>query len=301
MKAIYLLIIITITLLLNNRSTAEIISLSNAKENKDAGKNAIDLKKKRLNFFIISKRHKGKLDLATRYNIFRTKLKSFFAPNRFVSIVAKNEIQASAEIEYHLKNKNARLGTLWFDSHGKYITGHSLFFIGKDEISYTSLTNPFIKSPLQWVAAFADEETKLVIGSCYGGATYYRSSIDYKDTTRMNGDSLMFALGRIFNRSTIYACESWVMSRPGLFLERSSVAGYPGRNLFHDVCYKPAWENIGKWNEYNALQKSFKAVNPVTLDKYGNLKLRAWAYTGHNDLDRNIRSNLSKLKPNLYR
>lgn len=53
---------------------------------------------------------------------------------------------------------------------------------------------------------------------------------------------------------------SWVLTKPGLFHERAAVAGYPTRNIFHDVCYKPAWENIGKWNEYNAVTKIFTGV-----------------------------------------
>ena len=140
-----------------------------------------------------------------------------------------------------------------------------------------------------------------IIGSCYGGATYHRSSIDYKDTTRMNGDSLMISLGSIFSKSTIYGSESWVMTKPGLFLERSAVAGFPGRNLFHDICYQPAWENLGKWNEYNAVTKKFTSVNPVTLDKYGNLKVRIWAYSGHDDVTKIIGENLEKLQKGLYK
>ena len=270
-------------------------------QDKDAGETLIVSKKKHINFFIISKRHKHKLDLATRYNIFKTKLKAFFRPNHFVSIVAKDEEQAGAEIIYHLNKHNARIGTIWFDSHGEYIKGYSLFTIGKDEVNYRSLKDSAINTPLSRVAAYADRETKVVIGSCYGGATYRRSSIDYKDTTRMNGDSLMFEMGKIFTRSTIYACESWVMSGPGLFQERGSVAGYPGRHLFHDVCYKPVWETMGKWNEYNAAKKSFSTVNPVTLDKYGSLKLRVWAYTDHADVNKDINKNIYRLEPGLYR
>src|ERR1700730_17593164 len=56
--------------------------------------------KQKLNFFIVSKRHKGKLDLASRFNIFRTKLKSLFRRKKFVSIIATNAQQASAKIQY---------------------------------------------------------------------------------------------------------------------------------------------------------------------------------------------------------
>jgi hypothetical protein len=255
----------------------------------------------KLNFFIIAKRKKGKLDLATRFNVFRTKIKDLFKNQKFVSIIAADAEQASTKVLYYLKKYNASIGTVWFDSHGMYKKGYSLFFIGKDEVSYKTLKDSVIISPLLSIAAFADTGSKVVIGSCYGGATYNRTSIDYKDTTRMNGDSLMFSLGEIFAKSSIYGSESWVMSKPGLFKERAAVAGFPGRKLFRDVCYEPAWQNLGKWNEYDAVEKKFTSVNTITLDTDGNLKIRIWSYTGHDDVNKDIRKNLQKLGMGLYK
>jgi hypothetical protein len=257
--------------------------------------------KQKLNFFIVSKRHKGKLDLASRFNIFRTKLKSLLHQKKFVSIVARNVKQASAKIQYRLHKYDARIGTIWFDSHGMYKKGYSLFFIGSDEYNYKTLKDSAAVQPLKQLALFSDSETKIIIGSCYGGATYQRASIDYKDTTRMNGDSLMIAIGRLFNNSNIYACESWVMSKPGLFLKRAAVAGYPGRKLFRDVCYQPAWENVGKWNEYTATKDCFSHINPVTLDMYGNATIRSVAYTDKKDVKKKIIKNLGNLQPGLYK
>ncbi|MEO7446050.1 MAG: hypothetical protein ABIT96_00080 [Ferruginibacter sp.] len=288
-------------LLKNSVALMDNINLSIDVETFDAVETPKISKKHQVNFFIISRRHKGKLDLGTRYNILRTKLRAYFRIDKFVSIVASDAQKASSKIVRHLSRHNARIGTIWFDSHGKYARGHSLFLIGKDEISYQTLEDTAVVFSLSQIAVFADDDTKVVIGACYGGATYFRPSIDYKDTTRMNGDSLMFGLGKIFTRAIIYGCESWVMGKPGLFLERGSVAGFPGRNLFHDICYRPAWETIGKWNEYNAATKTFTAVNPVTLDENGNLKLRAWAYTGHRDVNEDILKNLEKLQPGLYK
>jgi len=155
--------------------------------------------------------------------------------------------------------------------------------------------------PIKELSSFSDRDTKVIIGSCYGGATYHRASIDYKDTTRMNGDSLMIALGKVFNQSSIYACESWVMSKPGLFLKRAAVAGCPGRKLFRDVCYEPAWEKMGRWNEYNAATNNFTSVNPVTMDMYGNLIIRTSSYTQKEDVKKEIAKNMNKLKPGLYK
>lgn len=272
----------------------------NVASNEPVNETSISQKKK-LNFFIVSKRHKGKFDPATRFNVFRTKLKSMLRQKKFVAIVARDAEQASVKMQYRLEKYNARIGTIWFDSHGKYIKGYSLFFIGHDEYNYKTLKDSLWISPLKELAAFSDGETKIVIGSCYGGATYERPSVDYKDTTRMNGDSLMIGMGKIFNQSSIYACESWVMSKPGLFLKRAAVAGYPGRKLFRDVCYQPAWENMGKWNEYNAATDNFASINPVTLDTYGNLMLRTASYPLKEETRKRIINNLSKLKPGLYK
>ena len=254
-----------------------------------------------LNFFIISKPKKGKIDLASRFNILRGKLKGFFRKKKFVAIVARDAAHASTKVQRKLVKYNGRIGTLWFDSHGMYKKGYSLFFIGENEISCYTLEDPAIGQPLQQLANFSDSETKIVIGSCYGGATYCRFSIDYRDTTRMNGDSLMIRLGRIFHQSNIYGSESWVMTKPGLFLKRAAVAGYPRRKLFRDICYQPAWENMGKWNKYNSTTNRFVSINPVTMDMYGNLMVRTISYTSKNEVRKDIAKKLAKLEPGLYK
>jgi hypothetical protein len=258
-------------------------------------------RKQHLNFFIVSKRKKGKLDPASRFDVLRAKTKSFFRPKRFAAIVAKDASQMAAKVLYHLRKYNAMIGTIWFDSHGMYKKGYSLFFIGHDEYNYQNISDTFSNVPFKMLAPYSDFQTKLIIGSCYGGATYYRASIDYKDTTRMNGDSLMIRMGKIFNRARIYGCESWVMSRPGLFLKKPAVAGCPGRKLFRDVCYRPAWENMSTWNEYNAVSNSFNRTGPVSLDMYGNLVLRNSSYTSKKEVKREIAKNIQKLKPGLYK
>ncbi len=301
MKSSYLLTSFILAILISPASSAQLDNVSFATEKTNASEAVTAPKQKHLNFFIVSKRHKGKLDLASRFNVLRTKLKSLFRKKRFVAIVARNGQEASAKIQYRLKKYNAGIGTIWFDSHGMYKKGYSLFFIGTDEYSYKSLNDPSVFHPLNQLSEYSDEETKVIIGSCYGGATYNRASIDYKDTTRMNGDSLMIEMGKVFDKSTVYACESWVMSKPGLFLKRAAVAGCPGRKLFRDVCYKPAWENMSKWNEYNAATNNFSKVNPITLDMYGNLIVSTSAYTQREDVIYKVNSNIKKLRPGLYK
>src|SRR5688572_2686156 len=257
--------------------------------------------KRKMNFFIISKPKQGKSDLASRFNIMRGKVKGLFRRKVFVAIVARDTKRASVKVQRKLNKYNGRIGTLWFDSHGMYKKGYSLFFIGHDEISNYTLKDSNIAIPLQRLAVYSNNETKVVIGSCYGGATYYRCSIDYKDTTRMNGDSLMITLGNILNAATVYGSESWVMTKPGLFLKRAAVAGYPRRKLFRDVCYQPAWQNMGKWNEYNALTNCFASINPVTMDMYGNLMVRPTCYTSKEEVIKDINKKLEKLEHGLYK
>ena len=259
-------------------------------------------KKQKINFFIVSKRKKGKLDPATSFNVLRTKIKSLWRPKNFVAIIAGDAEQASAKIMHRLKKYNANIGTVWFDSHGSYKKGYSLFYIGHDEISYRKLKDTSLANSFNILTPYSTNETRLVIGSCYGGATYHRSSIDYRDTTRMNGDSLMMALAQFFPQAKIYGSESWVMTKPGIFNDKgAAVVGYPKRKLYHDVCYRPAWENIGKWNEYNAATGTLTQINSVTLDSYGNLELVRWSFNEKPATQKDIQKNILKLETDLFK
>ena len=258
--------------------------------------------KQKLNFFVVSKRKKGKLDPATSFNILRTKIKSFWRPQNFVAIIAGDANQASAKIIHRLKKYNANIGTVWFDSHGSYKKGYSLFYIGHDEVSFKKLKDSSFIDPFASLTPYATNETRLVIGSCYGGATYHRSSIDYRDTTRMNGDSLMMALAQFFPQAKIYGSESWVMTKPGIFNDKgAAVAGFPKRKLFHDVCYRPAWQNIGKWNEYNAATGTLTQINSVTLDSYGNLEVVRRSFNEKPATQKDIQKNILKLEADLFK
>lgn len=253
-----------------------------------------------MNFFIISKRKKGKLDLATRFNVMRTTIRSYFRKD-FVAIVAKDANSMSRSVRKFLVKNNANIGTIWFDSHGQYKKGYSLFFIGTDEVSYYTLKDTAIRRPFQEIAQFMDVSTKTIIGSCYGGATYNRLSVDYKDTTRMNGDSLMIELGSCLKNGVVYGSESWVMSKPGLFWRRPAAGGNPGRKLFLDICYEPVWKKIGVWNEYNANTRCFNSINTVTLDAKGNLLIRGLPYVVEKKVTLSITQKLEKLQPGLYK
>jgi hypothetical protein len=91
------------------------------------------------------------------------------------------------------------------------------------------------------------------------------------------------------------------MTKPGLFMRSAAVEGYPRRKLFRDICYRPAWESVGKWNEYNALNGKLRQINPITLDKYGNLIIRNTSYNEKEKVQQEISINLQKLEPDLYK
>jgi hypothetical protein len=257
--------------------------------------------KDHLNFFVISKRKKGKLDLATRFNVFRTKIRGIFHPNTFISVIAENVNDAVSKIKRNLDGNNASLGTIWFDSHGGYKKGYSLFYVGHDECNTKTLSDSMITCRLSLLSSYSNRSTRVIIGSCYGGATYERPSVDYTRTFKMDGDSLMRSLGKIFHDATIFGSESWVMSKPGLFNRKPAVGGNPGRKLFRDVCYRPAWENIGVWNEFNASTQTFCRTNTIALDGQGNLVIRDKPYFIEKNIEKDIQKHLRKLQPGLYR
>lgn len=257
--------------------------------------------KKTLNFFIIAPPKKGKLDLGSRYNIVRGKCRNIFRQKHFMAFVAKDVNMVNAKVQKRLRKYNANIGTLWFDSHGSYKKGYAVFYVGKQEINYKNISDSLSIQPLQALAAYTNENSKVVIGACYGGATFYRKSLYSPDTVRMNGDSLMMGLGKIFSQSTIYACESWVMTKPGLFRKKAAVAGHPTRKLFKDIVYQPAWENMNRWNAYCAARENFSSINPVTMDADGNLQICTATYAGSGEVQYEIAKGLKKLRPGLLK
>jgi hypothetical protein len=257
-------------------------------------------KQKKINFFIVSKPTK-KIDPASWYNIARTKIKGFFRRESFVSIIAKNVSHMTTKVQNRLRKSNAVIGTIWFDSHGVYKRGFAVFFIGSDELNYKSVKDSQVANSLQQLSNYTRPGSCIVIGSCYGGATFLRKDLHSADSLRMNGDSLMMGLGKILGTATIYGSESWVMTKPGLFHKKAAVAGHPAMRLFKDVVYRPAWQNIGRWNQYNACTDSFSHINPVTLDIHGNAQVRKNNYSEKKEVKKRIEKTLQKLQPGLLK
>ena len=256
-------------------------------------------KRKPLNFFVVSKPKKGKLDPASRFNILRTGIRSLFH-KKFVSIVATDAAQMSAKVRRKLKRHHANIGTIWFDSHGLYKSGHALFYVGHDEFSYKNINDSNQTQALQELVPFCTTGTKVVIGSCYGGATFNRKANTSSDSMRMNGDSLMIGLSATLHGVTVYGSESWVMTKPGLFRKKNAVAGFPTRKIFRDIIYRPAWQHVGVWNVY-APGSQFRQIPPVTMDKHGNVLVKPFPYLSKDKFKKKVANKMSKLQPGLLK
>ena len=255
--------------------------------------------KTRINFYVISRPHK--IDPASYYNIARTKLKCVFKGKRFKAIVASSPKKMERQIKKALNKHDAMIGSLWFDSHGSFKKGYSFFTVGHGEFSYKNINDTDVTSSLRVIANYCASNSKIGIGSCYGGATYERPETSKLPLTRMNGDSLMMGLGEIFRGSTIYGCESWVMTKPGLFRERFAMAGAPPRKKFKDSMFKPVWERVGEWNSYNSNIQSIRQVNCVMMDKNGNIGTRFNQYQSKPRVKKQIARKLDKLEPGLLK
>jgi len=261
---------------------------------------ATSAKCRKLNFFIISKPKKF-WDPATRFNIMRAKVKSALRPTRFVCIVASSSEQMSSKITYRLKKYNADIGNIWFDSHGSFKKGYSFFTIGKDEFSYKNINDPSHTKAFRDLVKYCDSNTRIGIGSCYGGATYSRPETGVFKESRMNGDSLIIGLAQVFSGTTIYGCESWVMTKPGLFKETFAMAGFPVLKRYTDAVYKPVWEQLGAWNSYSTRNSSLQAVNCIKLDKDGNIGTRFNHYQSKQKVKKQMAHKLSKLQEGILK
>ncbi len=257
-------------------------------------------KRRKLNFFIISKPKKF-WDPATHFNIIRAKIKSSLRPTRFVCIVASSSEQMASKIKFRLNKYNAQIGNIWFDSHGSFKKGYSFFTIGKDEFSYKNINDSNHTRTFRELAIHCDSNTRIGIGSCYGGATYNRPKSAIYNESRMNGDSLIIGLAKAFNGTIVYGCESWVMTKPGLFKETFAMAGSPVMRRYNDAVYKPVWEQLGVWNSYSTRYSNIQQVNCIKLDKDGNIGTRFNHYQSKQKVKKQIAHKLSKLQEGILR
>jgi hypothetical protein len=250
---------------------------------------------KSLNFYIFTKDAGSKFDLFGTTALLRAKKRSLFCKNTLFVIEAANTQQVVDEMIALLSKHQALIGNIWIDSHGLYKQGYSSFHIGSDEYSYKNINDSTHTSTLQRLAPFSDEGTAIGIGSCYGGATFYFPGSATVPCGRMNGDSLMTGLGRIFARATIYGSESWVMAKPGIFNDNFGFAGYPLGKRYRNTYWQPVWERLGQWNRYRAATGMFEPINTVALNKKGEITIRARHYQQLGKGQKAIEKNLAKL------
>ena len=268
-------------------------------ERKNSDENFISSANGRINFFVFTRERKHKLDLLAFYTLMRARIKSIFHHKKFYVVNARSSEDATTKVEHILHKKRKLIDNLWFDSHGHYGNRFSSFLIGTDEYSYKNIRDVNSVKYLQILAMYCDGKTKIGLGSCYAGADFYYPATDSTPATRMNGDSLMIGLGEIFSKSTIYASESWVMAKPGIFSNGFGFAGYPLQKRFKDSVYAPVWQRIGKWRKYSKKDGEIKSISTVALDRSGNIHIRFRNYNNFYKSRKEIAKALKSLKPAL--
>jgi hypothetical protein len=252
-----------------------------------------DNTKWRLNFFVANKINIH--ELLNQLVILRARIHGVFHRDRMKIVLARNSEEACSKMLDYLKDQDAMIGHIWFDSHGHYIkNGYSSFLIGIDEFSYKTINDTSFTKYLSTLAPYSDEHTKLIVGSCYGGATFERPPFQGKSSMRMNGDSLMIGLANIFRGSLIFGTESWIMTKPGLFTKNSfALAGYPLGKKNKRPVYRPIWERMGIWHSYSSTSKKFIDVNTISLTRNGSIHINSTNYLDwkkhQNKVDRILR------------
>ena len=255
---------------------------------------------RRVNFYVVNK--PKTVDLFSRLVVLRARKKGMTRRDKFIVIVAKSAKEARDKMEDHLQKKNAMIGSLWFDTHGRYANGYSSFILAKDEFSYKTINDTTKMKDLRALAIYSDEYTRVAIGSCYGGATYEKPAHSDKPASRMNGDSLMIGLANLLPKATIYGTEGWVMTKPGIFHKHSyALAGYPLQKRFKDEVYKPVWEHMGIWHSYSTITKKFETINTLSLTRMGSIHVKEVTYLDKEKSKQHLEKNLVKLKPGLLK
>jgi len=255
---------------------------------------------RRLNFYIADK--PKTFDLFSLLVIIRARKQGLSRHHDFVAIVATSSKEVRQKMEQHLRKKNAMIGSLWFDTHGRYANGYSSFILGTDEFSYKTIKDTVHTAQLRALAPFCDEYTQVAIGSCYSGATYEKPAHNGAPASRMNGDSLMIGLANVLPNATIYGTEGWVMTKPGIFKKHAyALAGYPLQKRFKDEVYRPVWEHMGIWHSYSSGTNSLQTTNTLSLTRTGAIHVKAVTYLDREKSKERLDKNLKRLRPNLLK
>jgi hypothetical protein len=254
---------------------------------------------KRLNFYVITHEKSKKIDYTTISVKLRAFIREYFDRKKMYVISAQSSEDAARKIAAVVHRKGMLIDNIWFDSHGHYKNRYSSFRVGRDVFSYKNIKDAGSTRYLKFIAGYCDKKTKIALGACYAGADFYFPATDSTPATRMNGDSLMIGMGNVFNGSTVYASESWVMAKPGIFANKYGFAGYPLNKRSLDQIFKPVWERIGKWRQYNSGIGFVQNIATVSMSRQGNINVRMKDYNQGNKAKKTIARKLKKLKPGL--
>lgn len=252
----------------------------------------------RLNF-IVSPRMK-KIDPSFLSFQMQVRLMQIFHGKKLYLVTAASSADAVKKIKTILEKEKAMIGNLWFDSHGKYASRKSLFSIGKEDFTYAAIKDSMATHHLKELSAYCDTTTQVGIGSCYGGATFTLPAIEDFPAQRMNGDSLMIGMSRLLGNATVYACESFVMTGPGLLNVNYSLCGTPDRKKYKDPLYSPVWERAGEWNRYSGKSGSFGTPVSVTLRHDGTIGVKDQRYLQIKKNKEKLNRNLKKFRSGNY-
>lgn len=252
----------------------------------------------RLNFLVSPKQKK--IDPAPLSFQLQAKLMRLFHKRELYLIIAASSQDMANQILAILAKKNAMIGNIWFDSHGHFNRRRSLFEIGKDEFNWRSIRDIEFSYHLKKLANYCDTDTRAGIGSCYGGATYSLPAIEEFPEGRMYGDSLMTGLSELLNHATVYASESFVMTRPGILNATYGFFGSPAKKKFRDIIYEPVWENLGEWNCYSGAKRQFEKTVTVSLRQDGRIHCKPKKFMAFEKNKKKLKEKLAKLKRGHY-
>jgi hypothetical protein len=251
--------------------------------------------KRRINIIVSSK--SSLIDPAVISFQFQAATQQMFHKKKLYFIIPGSVDEMKEKIKKILARENAMIGCLWFDSHGHMGRRLSLIQIGKDEINYQSIRNPYIEYAFREIAIYCDSNTRIGLGACYSASTSVLQPFDKFPEQRMNGDSLMIRFSEIMGMATVFGTESWVMTNPGIFNSGYAFAGNPNRKRFRDPIFLSCWKKLGEWTSYSAKSNYFKRVQTLTLDADGNILpnyMTYLAYEKHQEKQMKIISKLKK-------
>lgn len=252
----------------------------------------------RLNFLVSPRQ--DKIDPAPLSFQLQAKLMRLFHKKTLYVIIAGSSEDMANQVLSILKKRNAMIGNIWFDSHGHFNRRRSLFEIGNDEYNWKSVRDSTYNKYLKSLADYCDTNTKAGIGSCYGGATYSLAAIEEFPGSRMNGDSLMIGLSELLNNATVYASESFVMTRPGILNASYGFFGNPAKKKFRDIIYEPVWEKLGDWNCYSGIKRQFEKPVTVSLRHDGRIHCKPKEFLAFKKNRKRLEEKLTKLRRGNY-